>query len=181
MADPDPARLRLSDLASRTRTPFVLEPDASARAALAGELGLVGLKKLRFTGALVPAGRRDWVLEATLGATVVQACVVTLAPVTTRIDEAVTRRFTADWHEPEGDEIEIPEDDSLEPLPDILDLSRVMTEALALALPLYPRAEGVALGEAVFTAPGVAPLTEESTRPFAALKDLKDALKKDGE
>ena len=67
-----------------------------------------------------------------LGATVTQACVVTLAPVITRIEETVTRRYLADMPEPEGEEVEMPEDDSAEPLPVIIDPGAVMIEALAL-------------------------------------------------
>jgi hypothetical protein len=47
-----------------------------------------------------------------------------------------------------------------------------MSEALALALPLYPRAPGAEFQEAAASAPGAAPLTRESTRPFAGLADL---------
>ncbi len=54
-----------------------------------------------------------------------------------------------------------------------------MFEALTLALPLYPRADGADLGEPVFTEPGKRPLTDEDARPFAGLKDLRDRLKKD--
>ena len=35
-------------------------------------------------------------LEADLGATVVQSCVVTLDPVTTRVEETALRRYTPD-------------------------------------------------------------------------------------
>ena len=42
----------------------------------------------------------------------------------------------------------------MEPLPQALDLGEVMVEALALALPPYPRAPGVELGEVVATEPG---------------------------
>ena len=123
---------------------FDLAPEAPARAALATEFGLLALRKLRFAGSLVAEGKRDWALKATLGATVVQPCVVTAEPVTTRIDDPVTRRFLANMPQPEGDEAEIPDDDTLEPLPEILDLATLMAEALALALPLYPRAPGAA-------------------------------------
>jgi uncharacterized metal-binding protein YceD (DUF177 family) len=86
---------------------------------------------------------------------VVQPCVVTLEPVTTRIEEPVERRFRAELPEPlPGAEVEMPEDDALEPLPETLDLGRVMTEALALAVPEYPRAGRRELGAAVFTEPG---------------------------
>jgi uncharacterized metal-binding protein YceD (DUF177 family) len=173
---PSPQRLRLGDLPGRKPTRFRLEPDEAARAALAARLDLLALKKLRFEGTLTPKGRGDWTLSATLGATVTQPCVATLAPVTTRIDEAVERIYSAHYAEPEGDEVEIPEDDRLEPLPETLDLAAVIAEALALALPLYPRAAEPGAGDAIATPPGAEPLTEESVRPFAGLKALKDRL-----
>ena len=74
---------------------------------------------------------------------------------------------------PEGAEIEMPEDDTQEPLPEVIDLGAVMAEALALALPDYPRAPGAELGEAVFAAPGVAALRDADLRPFAALAKLR--------
>jgi uncharacterized metal-binding protein YceD (DUF177 family) len=140
-------------------------------------MGISGVKKLLFEGQLTPNGRGDWRLDATLGATVVQPCVVTLAPVTTRIDEKVTRRFLSRWSEPEaGSETEMPEDDTTEPLGSAIDPAAVMAEALALALPDYPRAEGADLGTAVFTEPGAEPLTDEAAKPFAGLADLKKKL-----
>ena len=141
---------------------------------MAAELGIPGVRKLRLEGRLVPEGRQDWRLEATLGATVVQDCVVTLAPVVTRIDEAVERRYLAQLPEMEGGEHEMGAED-VEPLPGALDAGEVMLEALALALPPFPRAEGAELGEVVAAAPGVEPLTAERARPFAG---LGDALKK---
>ncbi len=169
--------LRLADLAASRGTSFALTPDADDRTAIADTLGIVGIKKLRFEGNLTPQGRKDWVLTAQLGATVVQDCVVTLDPVTTRIDEAVTRQYLADLPETTGTEVEMPEDDTLEPLPDSIDLYAVLTEALALALPLYPRADGAELGQVVYTRKGVAPLTDEAARPFAGLGALRDSLK----
>jgi uncharacterized metal-binding protein YceD (DUF177 family) len=70
-----------------------------------------------------------------------------------RIDETVRRRYLADYAEPEGEEVEVPEDDSAEPMPEAIDLAEVLREALALALPPWPRAPGAELGEAVFAAP----------------------------
>lgn len=172
-------RLRLSDLGHSGPTPFRLEPDAAAREDLAARLGASAIRKLSFRGRLLPRGRRDWELEAELGATVVQPCIATLAPVTTRIDEQVARIFTQDFAEPEDDESEIPEDDRLEPLPEVLDLTAVMEEALALALPLYPRAEGAEPGTTAVAPPGTAPLSDADIRPFAGLKALRDRLKPD--
>lgn len=180
MAD-TPERIVLARLSRGADFSFDLAPDATARAALAAEFGLLALRKLRFSGRLVAEGKRDWALHAILGATVVQPCVVTAEPVTTRIDDPVTRRYLADLPEPEADEAEIPDDDTLEPLPETLDLAVVMAEALALALPLYPRAPGAALAQARFAPPGVAPLDDEAAKPLAGLAALRDKLTGDGE
>ncbi len=172
--------IRLADLRPDQTHEFRLEPDAGARAAIASDLGIRAVRKLRLAGRLAPLARRDWRLEATLGATVVQDCVVTLAPVTTRVDEPVERTYLADPPAlPGGDEIEMPEDDSVEPLPDVLDLGQVMREALALALPPYPHAEGVEPLEASFTEPGTAPMGEDGAKPFAGLAALRDKLARD--
>jgi uncharacterized metal-binding protein YceD (DUF177 family) len=172
--------IRLSDLPTTRPTPVRLEPDTAELAAMAAELGVSALRKVRLDGQLRPRGKRDWDLHARLGATVVQPCVVTLAPVTTRIEEEVERRFRAELPEPPpGAEVEMPEDDALEALPETLDLGRVLAEALALAVPEYPRADGASLGEAVFTEPGQAPLTDEAAKPFAGLAQLRDRIKPD--
>ena len=97
---------RVADLAQNRSTPFELRPDAAELSALAEELGLLGLRKLSFSGQIAGQGRRDWVLTGQLGATVVQPCVVTLEPVQTRIDVDVTRLFVQDYEEPEEAEIE---------------------------------------------------------------------------
>ena len=176
MADLPRKTLRLGDLSNRGETAFELAPDAAGRAAVAEALAIRGLRKLRFAGVLAPRGRSDWRLTAELGATVVQDCVVTLEPVVTRIEEPVERLYLADWQEPEGDEVEMGEDTDAEPLPASLDLGQVMLEALALALPPYPRAEGVEPVELSVTEPGKAPMTEDEARPFARLKALRDRL-----
>ena len=177
----DTHALRVAELPQNAPTLFELTPDAEARAALAEDLGLSALRKLRFAGRITAQGKRDWLLEGELGATVVQPCVVTLEPVTTRIDTPVRRLFLAELPEdaaPEdAAEVELPEDENIEALGSWIDPGAVMAEALALALPLYPRAEGADLGEAVFTEPGKAPMRDEDTRPFAGLAGLRDALK----
>ncbi len=168
--------LALGDLTRRRTHAVDLRPDAAQRKAYAAGLGLLELRKLRLTGELTPLGKTDWRFEGKLGATVVQPCVVTLAPVVTRIDEDLTRSFIAGWQEPEADEVELPEDVDSEPLGSGIDLGAVMREALALALPAWPRAEGADLGEAVFTGPGAAPMRDEDAKPFAGLAALRDKL-----
>jgi len=159
---------------------IALLPDPEAVLAIRAALGLTGLRKVSLRGELLPEGKRDWRLKAVLGATVTQPCVVTLAPVTTRIDEPVERvwRATPTLPEDEAGEVEMPEDVSEEPLGRALDLGAVLVEALALALPAWPRAEGATLGEAVYTAPGAEPMRDEDAKPFAGLAGLRDVLGK---
>lgn len=168
--------LRIASLAARKPTRFDLQPDAAARAAIAADLGLLALPEFRFKGELRPQGRSDWLLEAELKALAEQPCSVTLVPVPARIAETVRRTYIADLPEPEGEEVEMPEDDTQEPLPEVVDVYAVAIEALELALPAYPRAPGVELGEAVFAAPGVAPLRDEDLRPFSGLAGLAQKL-----
>lgn len=178
--------LRLAELPRRKTTEFLLAPEAPERQALADALGILGLKKLNFKGHLAPMNGADWQLSAKLGATVVQACVVTLAPVTTRIDINVERSYLAPTdtgRTDAGDDLghEIPEDDTIEPLTPTIDLGLVIFEALTLNLPDYPRAPGAGLGEAVFAEPGIDPLTDGDLKPFAGLADLRNKLDKDKE
>ena len=173
--------LRLADLPNRRPTGFALTPGGDELAAVAEALELRDIRKLRFEGEIAPQGRSDWALTAQLGATVVQDCVITLAPVTTRIDEEVRRIYAADLPEPDGVEIEMPEDDTIEPLPATIDLGDVMLEALSLALPAFPRAEGAELEQSQFAAPGQKPMTDEDAKPFAGLAALRDSLENKGE
>lgn len=173
---PAPTRHRTGDLTGNRRRPFDLRPDAAARAALLEELDLLDLKGLRFKGELRPSGKADVVLEARLQADVVQPCVVTLAPVPGRIDQRIERLYVAGMEVPDGDEVEMPEDDTREPMPEYIDLEAVMIEALALALPDYPRAPGADLGALVVAPEGVEPLKDEALKPFAGLAALKAKL-----
>ena len=172
--------LRLSDLRNRSETEFSLTPTAEERVAVAEALGVQAVRKLTFAGRIAPQGEADWRLTADLGATAVQACVATLEPVTTRIDEPVTRTYARDFAFPEGGaETEMPEDDTLEPLPATIDLGTVMIEALSLALPAFPRADGAEVGQVLAAGDGIEPLTDEATKPFAGLSALRDRMGKD--
>ncbi|MCB2116697.1 MAG: DUF177 domain-containing protein [Rhodobacteraceae bacterium] len=169
---------RVDALPARKPTRFDLVPDTHARTRLAEALDILSIDALRFRGELRPAGKRDWILDAVLVADVTQACVVTLEPVPARIEEEVTRRYVADLPAPTSDEIEMP-DETVEPLPVVIDAGAVMIEALTLALPPFPRAPGAAFAGAFATRPGAEPLTEtEVRRPFAGLADL---MKKGGD
>jgi len=170
--------MRLTELTTGRPTTFTLEPTAAERKAVAQALGIVALKKLKFEGTLTPQGRTDWALQAKLGATVVQECVVSLDPVTTRIDEQVNRDYMKVIPEIDAAELEMSQDDTIDPLPEILDLAQVMIEALSLALPPYPRSKDAELGAIAVTAPGITPMTDDDAKPFAGLGALRESLEK---
>lgn len=158
-------------MANRRDVEVTLTPDAEVCAAIAAHLDLTGLRKLRLTGRLTPEGRNDWRFDGTLGASVTQACVVSGAPVATRIDRDVARHWMADTTAPEGEEMEMPDDVSIDPLPHLIDMGAVMVEDLSLALPDFPRAQGATL-DALHAGPEE---TDDSpaTSPFAGLAQLR--------
>ncbi len=170
------APFRVADLPQKRDTEINFTANADLRRALATELGVDQLRKLSFSGKLRAAGKSDWTLSGRLGATVVQPCVITLEPVTTRIDEDVLRHYLTHWEVPQEAEAEMPEDDSSEPLGPEIDAMAAITEALSLAIPAYPRADGAALGAIVHAEPGVEPLNEDTVKPFAGLADLKKKM-----
>lgn len=183
MTDPDharPTRFRTGGLSPRKPTRFSYRPDADERKAMAEELDLLGLSHLDLTGEIRPSGRDELMLEARLTARADQPCSVTLVPVPAQIDELVRRRYVAGYQLPEGDEVEMPEDDTVEPMPEMIDLAEIAAEALALALPLYPRAPGVDFAQTLHAGDGVAPLSDADVKPFSALQGLAEQLKAKG-
>lgn len=173
---------RVTELSQTAPTAFHVSPDADSRAEMAATLDFSALKKVSFEGTIKPLGKRGWRLEGRLGATVVQPCIATLKPVTTRIDTDVSRTYLPEalLSEPDpGSEVEMPEDDTTEPLGTEIAPALVMIEALALAAPDYPRAEDAPEIAAEARPDGAAPIREEDTKPFAGLAGLRDALAKD--
>ena len=172
--------LGVADLAPNQKTEFCLTPDAKLRQAIARALNISKLRKLKFRGHLSPLGQSGWQLAASLGATAEQPCIITLKPVTTRIDEKIERRFVSPPPDPApGSETEIPADETIEAITSSIELGQIMVEALALALPQFPRAPGAELKQATFTEPGKPAMSDADARPFARLKILRDAPKND--
>lgn len=122
-----------------------------------------------------PMGKTGMIrVNGKLTARVAQACVVTLAPVETMVDEEISLTFGpgAEDDEEGGDEIEI--DFHAADPPDLIidgaiDLGAVMVEHLALGIDPFPRAEG-----AHFDPPEDRPeAPEPKANPFAVLASLK--------
>ena len=173
-SNPLPERLRVSHLSPSRPNSFDLAPDAAARRAIADELDLLDLPAFRFEGAIRASGSDAWALTGQLRATVVQACVITLAPVETTLTEDVSLIFSPYVATPDEEEIEMG-DETVEPLGQWIQLGDIALEALSLALPTHPRAPGAELPEDAQEDTGA----EEPRRPFAGLADLMKAKKPD--
>ena len=94
---------------------------------------------------------------------------ITLEPVTTRIDQPVRRLWLPETGRPSPEVVLLADaEDEPEPLGDRIDLGLVATEALALAVPAYPRKPGAALRPGADAEAG-----EDEPRPFAALAALR--------
>jgi uncharacterized metal-binding protein YceD (DUF177 family) len=165
---------RIDAIGERARI-VAIAADEAERAALAARFGLMSVDALAAELTL----RREVAGIAARGrvtAAVVQACVVTDAPVPARIDEPVALLFV-----PEGgvanEEVELSAED-LDVVPytgGAIDLGEAAAETMALALDPFPRAPGA---EAALREAGV--LTEEEAKPAGALAGLKAALERKG-
>jgi hypothetical protein len=159
---------------------LVLVPSESERAAIAEWLRVESLGKLEATIQISRHAENEYSYAAHFEADIVQACVVTLAPVSAHISGDASRDFRVRPRqtgsrrrkaaaEPQAIDISILEDDGPELLDSpIVDVAAPLLEELSLALDPYPRAPGV-----VFEPP---PEEEEPVNhPFAVLERLKMA------
>lgn len=149
----------------------VVEPGAAELTALAEALDLDGIKGLRAEYRLARRAGKIIVLKGRLKATVRPTCVVTLEPFDLVIDEPVEMRFAEEHGRRDDDE---PREQGghgagdADP-PDVIengeiDLGRVTTEFLSLAVPPFPRKPGVDFARDD---------AEADPSPFAALEKLK--------
>ena len=176
--EPEFSRIvKVSQLANTSDYAFDEIPSETETTDLARLYDVISVRKMRFQGHISPFDDEGWLLEGKLGATVTQNCVITLERMRTRIDLDVRRLFVP---MPELGENEVLldalHDDTLEPLGREIDLGLVATEALALAIPEYPRVEGAELPESRFAAPKATDIDEEAPKAFAGLAALKEKL-----
>jgi hypothetical protein len=151
------------------------------RAALAKRFGFVGLPALsaRVTVDHRPGGQI--VVEGRLRGRIVQACVLTLDPVTQDLDDAfriVFKKDLADERDPEsGEAVLSAQVDAPEPLTgNLLDVGEIVAEQLSLAAEPYPRRPGAKLEDVLPKPRGGARRgpPEQRRHPFAGLSALRD-------
>ena len=158
-----------------------IEADPAIRQAVAGMGGLREVLSVQASFDVTPKSGGRFEVTGRVRARIGQTCVVTLEEIESDIDEPVELMFAPPEQIPQMaalvDEAEQSDEDTPDP-PEpiengIIDLGRVATDALYLAVDPYPRKAG-----AVFE-----PLVEAvdpEDHPFAALKALQTAPKKPG-
>ena len=151
-----------------------IEAGQATREAMA-ELG--GLREVLSASAsldVTPKGGGRVQVAGRVKARIGQTCVVSLDPIESDIDEAIDLIFAPPDQIPELADLVDDAAEGIADTPDppepiengVIDLGRLATDALFLAIDPYPRKP-----DAVFEAPVVAPDPED--HPFAALKALK--------
>jgi uncharacterized metal-binding protein YceD (DUF177 family) len=160
-----------------------IEADGATRSAMADIAGLreIAFVRASFELSLRSGGRVH--VKGQLTARIGQTCVVTLEPVENDIDEEIdlifapaeqiiemTEHFGGDDDDVETGEAELPE--PAEPIVNgIIDLGRLATDVLFLAIDPYPRKPGAIFEQQITAA-------DPEDHPFAALKALKSEPKK---
>jgi uncharacterized metal-binding protein YceD (DUF177 family) len=151
-----------------------LEANPATRAAMAE---IAGVREILAAHAMFDVTpERDGRVHVTgkVSARIGQTCVVTLDPIESDIDETVDLVFApaeqlAKFAEHDDDEDERGSDaaDQLEPIENgVIDLGRLATDVLYLAIDPYPRKQGVVFEPKITAA-------DPEDHPFAALKVLK--------
>ena len=145
--------LRVADLGEDT-TVRRIEADAGERSALAERFGLVALDSLSATVSLdTQPGRGIVRVHGKFSAEVVQTCVVTLEPLSTRLHTAFERLYgpeedgseesTSAHDAPEHAVIAPDAEEPQQPLIDgAIDIGEAVAEQLAIELDPFPRAPG---------------------------------------
>lgn len=152
-----------------------VERDASEqeRQAIAAALDLLSCPSLTVRYAIVPRGEGHYRVTGSLQATVEQACVVTLEPLT----NAVAENFSVDyWPEtdiptPSGGVLDVHDEPDLEPIvAGRLEVGWVVFECLASGIDLFPRKPGVTFESPLAPQGGNG---DTAGGPFAALAKMK--------
>lgn len=159
--------VRITDLSTGERTEENVKADAAECEAIAARLGILSVDKLVAELQLFRDLTGDVNMVGQIMACVVQACVVTLNPVSQHIDIQIFQRFSR-----RDDKKEVDNEDPVELIvEDQIEVGDVIVQNLALALDPYPRAPEVAFEE-------FDDAIERPASPFAALAGLRDVVEK---
>ena len=97
-----------------------------------------------FRGQCIQSSKHQYILQASLEATLIQNCVISLSPMKTKIHHKIEQHFSDKRQESMGNVITVGLDDTeIDLLSDELNVGDIMLEALSLEIPLYPKKKNV--------------------------------------
>jgi hypothetical protein len=150
------------------------EATPEERAAVARALDLLACTRLTAAFTVVPTAAGRYHLSGTLHADIAQACVVTLDPVESAIEERFEVTFwpEEDMPAPAGGALDLDEEPDPEPIVSgRMAIGRVVFECLAAAVDPFPRGPDAVLDRHSAAASGASAGT--SHNPFAVLANIK--------
>jgi uncharacterized metal-binding protein YceD (DUF177 family) len=157
--------LRLPQVGGR----YDLVASAAERAALAKRFDLLALDRLEARVELVPIAAGFYRLSATFEADLIQACVITFEPVTTRIEETFSLLYGT--QDDQKDVLLDGDSEIVEPVEGgMVDIGEAVAQQLSLALDPFPRAP-----EAATQSGAIVAGEQRLDSPFALLAKLRKA------
>jgi len=145
-----------------------LEATEKDCAELAARLRIPEIADIKAELSLNRKTRGVYAVSGRISGRATQQCVVTLEPVDTQLDTEFELIFAEDVKEKTGDTVL--GEAAAEPVEDgVIDLGEVIVQQISLALPDYPRAEGVDFTDYLEAPEALVPPEERTQRPFANL------------
>ncbi len=174
---PMPFRRPMAVTAMRrdVETSFRIAAEPAELAELARFLEVERIDRVTLAGFISPTDGDGWRVRGRLVAKLEQSCVVSLVPIRIRHDAEVERSYLpADQIAPEPDMLFSHDDaDAPDPFIDSIDPARLAVDSLVLMIDPFPRAADAKLNRHTYGPPGITPLSDEASRPFAGLAALK--------
>ena len=162
---------------------FKYVPEASKLKSLASEIEFRQIEISDFSGSLT-AKPEGWDLHAKLKGRATQSCVISDAPVRTDLNITVIRKYRRDMSDVDIDMAHEEDfDDSIETMPQNIELDNLIVESILLNTPEYPKLPKYLSQEVwQFSTEPEEPIVEEITqKPFAGLDKLLNAEENDKE
>ncbi|MDG2474660.1 MAG: hypothetical protein P8M50_05195 [Paracoccaceae bacterium] len=132
------------------------------------------LKKFSFKGQFIQSSKMNYTLQASLQATLLQPCVISLSTVKIKIDRTIEQYYSVEEQKNINKSISIDSESiEIEQLHRETNIGDIMIEALSLEIPLYPKKNNADFEEITVTEAGIEPLDLAPNNPFLVLKKFQ--------
>lgn len=159
--------VRFAEVDAKGKTVLINATESDCRE-LSARLRILSLADVKAKLVLKRVSKHLINLTGTLSCKAVQECVVTLEPVETVIDTEFEVTFSEEKQELAEDTV-MP-DLTIEPVENgVTDLGEIVAQQISIALPDYPRADGVAFEGHIEAPEALLPPEQRTSRPFATL------------